>query len=465
MRTGSGLSSSARTATAVFWCAAAATLFIGCSGGGPTAKRGDESGQPTGQSKLKVDVAASTSPATIAPTIATSPASTEPAPQPKGPKAGGDDWSCFRGLHGGVSSWSNAPVDWDGDANRGVIWKTPLTASCTSSPVVWSNHIYITEANHNERAVVAFDAQSGKQIWRQVVEDGGAGAPMPSVADSALALPTPACDDQGVCALFGTGDLACYSHDGRLRWKVFLQRPLIGYGFASSPVVSNAMVFVQFDTQQDGKVLSLDGATGKTLWERERSRGASWSSPIVIHGPDGSPIWVANANGSITAFDTKGQVVWDLDGVTGQVTPSPTWADGRLYLLNIGASLMCYSGGAAPQLLWQYKKGLSDTSSPVVTNGLLFMAITGFLVCVDATTGAQQWKERAPSAYASLVSSGDRVYCMGRDGTMLIVAAERSFRQIGLCQLGDGADATPAMADGRMFVRSNHFLWCLGAGH
>jgi len=434
MRTGSGFSSIATAAAmAGFWCAVAVTWVTVCSSSGQATK----------------------------PAAATGPAPVEPA---RRTKTAGDDWSCFRGPHCGVSSWSNAPVDWDGDSNRGVIWKTPLAASCTSSPVVWSNHIYITEANHDERAVIAFDTETGRQLWRRVVEDGGAGAPLPSVADAALALPTPACDAQGVFALFGTGDLACYSHDGVLRWKVFLQRPVIGYGYSSSPVTSNGMVFVQFDGQENGKVLSLDGATGKTIWERERSRGASWSSPIVIPGPAGSPLWVANANGSITAFDAAGQVVWDLDGVTGQVTPSPTWAEGRLYLLNVGASLMCYSGGASPTLLWEYKKGLSDTSSPVVTNGLLFMSVTGgFLVCLDAKTGEQQWKQRAPGAYASLVCSGDRIYCMGRDGTMLIVAADRNFRQIRLCQLGDGADATPAMDDGRMFVRSNHFLWCLGA--
>jgi outer membrane protein assembly factor BamB len=373
-------------------------------------------------------------------------------------------WNSFRGPRMGVSSWSNAPIDFDGPSNRGVIWKTPLATSCTSSPVIWGNRIFITEANHTERAVIAFDTQTGKQLWRQVVADGGGGAPMPSVADAALALPTPACDADGVYALFGTGDLACFSHEGQLRWKVFVQRPLLGYGYSSSPAVANHRVFIQFDDQENGRVLLLDAATGKTIWERDRSRGASWSSPIVIPGPDGAPLWVANANGSITAFDARGEVVWDLDGVTGQVTPSPIWADGKLYLLNVGASLMCYSGGAVPKLLWEYKKPLSDTSSPVVTNGLLFMSVSGgMLSCVDVKTGEQQWKQRGPGAYASLVSSGDRVYCLGRDGTMMIFAADRKFRQIAMCDLGDGADATPAMADGRMFIRSNHFLWCLGA--
>jgi len=379
-------------------------------------------------------------------------------------KIAGEDWNGFRGSQCGLSSWDNAPVAWDGDGNRGVIWKAPLEMSCASSPVAWANHVYLTEGNHQERAVLAFAAESGRRLWRQVVEDGSGRAPLPSVSGSALALPTPACDANGIYALFGTGDLACYGHDGRLRWKIFLQRPVIGYGFASSPVVSHGTVFVQFDDHENGRVLLLDAATGKTIWEHPRSRGASWCSPIMIPGPAGSPLWVANANGSVTAFDTYGNVAWDLDGVSGQVTPSPTWTQGRLYLVNVGASLMCYSGDITPKLLWEYKKALSDTSSPVVVNGLLFMSATGGrLVCVDATTGQEQWVRKGPGAYASLVGSGNRVYCLGRDGTMLIIAAEREYCQVNVCQLGEGADATPAMGDGRLYIRGDHHLWCVGS--
>jgi outer membrane protein assembly factor BamB len=389
----------------------------------------------------------------------TAPASSRPAAKPL---TGGGDWSCFRGPRCGVSSWDNAPVKWDGRADKGIAWRTPLTMSCVSSPVVWANHVYLTEGNHQERAVLAFDAATGKQLWRKIVADGGGKQPLPSVSAANLAMPTPACDANGVYALFGTGDLASFAHDGTPRWKVFLQRPVIGYGFASSPVVSGGTVFVQFDLHENGQVLAVNAADGKTVWQRERSRGASWCSPIFAPGPSGSPLWLANANGSATAFDSKGDVVWDLDGVTGEVTPSPTWAQGRLYLVNVGSSLMCYDTGGEPKLAWQYKKALSDTASPVVVNGLLFMAASGVrLVCLDAKTGEELWVEKCPKAYASLVGSGDRVYCLGRDGMMLIVAVERKFREIGMNQLGDGADATPAMADGRMYIRSSRFLWCI----
>ena len=190
-------------------------------------------------------------------------------------------WSCFRGPKYGVSPWDNVPVAWDGPSGQGVLWKTPLKTSCVSSPVLWQDRIFLTEADENERAVLAFDAESGRELWRQVVADGGKDAPLPPVADSGLALPTPACDADGVYVLFGTGDLAAFTHDGRPKWQIFLKRPEIGYGYASSPCVIDGLVCVQFDEINGGRVLAVEAATGKIKWEHPRSRGPSWSSPIV----------------------------------------------------------------------------------------------------------------------------------------------------------------------------------------
>lgn len=371
-------------------------------------------------------------------------------------------WSSFRGPNTGVSPWANAPTDWDGPAGRGVIWKTRLKSAGVSSPVVWADRLFLTEGTDKERAVLAFDAGSGRQLWRQVVPDGGKGEPLPSVSDTGLALPTPACDADGVYALFGTGDLAAFSHDGRLLWQKFLGRPVIGYGFASSPCIWGGLLFLQFDTHENGKVLAIETATGTIRWERERMRGAAWSSPIIVPSADAGNLFVVNANGSLTAFNMAGEVTWDCDGVTGDVVPSPAYGSGNLYAVNAGASLLCYEMAKDPRRRWQHTGDLSDTSSPILVNGLLFMAAGGKLVRVDGLTGAELWAQPNEGCYASLVASGDRVYALGRSGKMTVVAAEREYRLIGTCRLGEESDATPAMADGRIFIRGRDHLWCLG---
>lgn len=374
-----------------------------------------------------------------------------------------EPWCCFRGPQYGVSSWTNVPVAWDGRIGKGVLWKSPLKTSCVSSPVLWQDRIFLTEADENERAVLAFDAESGKALWRQAVPDGGKNAPLPPVADSALAFPTPACDADSVYVLFGTGDFAAFTHDGRPKWHVFLKRPDIGYGYSSSPCVIGNLVCVQFDELNGGRVLAVEATTGRIMWERARSRGPSWSSPIVVPATDGKPLLVVNANGSATAYDLTGKPVWDLDGVNGQVTPSPAWCDGRLYLANVGSRLICYNTSGSPRTLWHRSGNLPDVASPVVVKGLLFMATaSGQLVCVDAANGKEVWTHKSPRCYASLVASGNRVYALGRDGTMYIVAAQRTYRIVGTCSLGEGSDATPALGDGRIYIRGRSYLWCIG---
>lgn len=385
-----------------------------------------------------------------------SPAASSPA-EVRGPQ-----WNCFRGPGVGVSPWDNAPTQWDGRSGQGVIWKTPLKMAGLSSPVVWGGRVFVTEGSDKQRAVLAFDAVTGRQLWRQVVSDGGKGEPIPSVSDAGLAMPTPVCDAAGVYALFGTGDLAAFSHDGKPLWQKFLGRPVIGYGFASSPAICDGLLLLQMDTHEDGRVLAVDAATGEIRWQRPRMRGAAWSSPILVDSA-GGPLLVANAVGSLTAFSMSGEVVWDIDGVTGEVTPSPAFWNGNLYAVNVGSALMCFGLAKEPAKRWQYTGSLSNTSSPVAVNGLMLMAAaSGQLVCVDAATGQELWTHDNEGCYASLLASGDRIYVLGRTGTMRIVAAERSYRLISTCKLGEGSDATPAMADGRIFIRGRDHLWCIG---
>ena len=379
-------------------------------------------------------------------------------------------WNSFRGPNQGIAPWTNAPISWDGTTGKGVLWKTKLQLPGISSPSLWGDTIFIAESDDHERAVVAFDAGTGRQLWRQVVRDGslttgtsGNNLTIPSVSDTGLALPTPTCDADGVYVLFGTGDLVAFTHDGKLKWQNFIQRPVIGYGFSSSPCVANHLLFIQFDTYQDGHVFAFNTESGKVQWEHERSRGGAWSSPIIIPANDGTPLFVINATGSLTAYDEAGNVVWDIDGVTGQVTPSPAYSNDRLFAVNAGSPLLCYKISSEPVKQWEFSGNLSDTGSPVALGDLLFMATKdGKLTCLDAVTGKKLWVKKVTAAYSSLVASGNRVYLLGRDGNMLIFAAERDFRTISTCHIPDGTDSTPAFSDGRIYIRGHDYLWCLG---
>ena len=380
-------------------------------------------------------------------------------------------WNCFRGPCCGVSTWSNAPTSWDGQTGAGVLWHVPLSRPGISSPVLWGNRIFLTSADVKAREVVAYDAATGRELWRQVVADGGKGEALPTPRDSAkdmwagLGVPTAACDDSGVYAVFGTGDLVAYSLDGKLRWQVYLHRPFNDYGHASSLVVADGRVCVQYDQKENGRVLAIDAQSGQTVWEQKRTPGASWSSPVVVAGADGKRMLLVNGMGALSAYEiSSGRELWNVEGVTGDVAPSPACWNGRILVANAYARMVCYELAEKPAKTWEYSDALPDVASPVAADGLAFLATSeGQVACVDAKDGAGLWKhDYATGFYASPIVGGNRVYALDRNGTMRIFAAERKFREIASCPLGEGADATPAFADGRIYIRTTNTLWCVG---
>ena len=376
-------------------------------------------------------------------------------------------WNCFRGPRCGVSAWSNAPTAWDGRTGAGVLWHVSLAKPGISSPVLWGETIFLTVADEQAREVVAYSAANGSELWRQAVADGGKGDDLPQTsADTGLGAPTAACDGAGVYAVFGTGDLVAFSHEGKRRWQVYLHRPVNTYGHASSLVVAGGMVCVQYDQAEDGRVLAIDAQSGKTLWERKRTQGAAWCSPVVVAGADGKPLLLVNGLGVLSAYDlASGRELWNVEGVTGDVAPSPACWNGRILVANATARMVCYELAGKPAQQWEYADALPDVASPVAADGLAFLtASSGEIACVDAADGTGLWKHGYPQGfYASPIVCGNRVYALDRDGVMRIVAAERKFREIASCALGEAADATPAFADGRVYIRTRNTLWCVGA--
>ncbi|MEI6212452.1 MAG: PQQ-binding-like beta-propeller repeat protein, partial [bacterium] len=314
--------------------------------------------------------------------------------------------------------------------------------------------LFLTVADEQARAVVAYDAHTGRELWRQVVADGGTGEDLPKTTDdTGLGASTPACDENGVYAVFGTGDLVAYTQDGKRMWQVYLRRPNNSYGHASSLWVQESKVYVQYDQADGGRMLAIDARSGSTVWEQPRIKEPVWCSPMVVASVDGKPLLLALGRDTVDAYDAvAGKACWSVDGVSGEVAPSPAYWSGRVLVANAGARMVCYELTAKPEKKWEYKDELPDVASPVAAGGLVFLASSsGPLVCLDATDGRELWKhEYATGFYASPIVAGNRVYALDRDGVMRIVALERTFREIASCPLGEAADATPAFADGRI---------------
>jgi outer membrane protein assembly factor BamB len=96
----------------------------------------------------------------------------------------------------------------------------------------------------------------------------------------------------------------------------------------------------------------------------------------------------------------------------------------------------------------------------------------GQAVCWRCDTGAERWREKLGGTFsASPVLAGDRVYATNEAGKTFVFKADpNQFEPLGESKLGDEVLATPAICDGRVYLRAavkaggkrDEFLYCLG---
>jgi outer membrane protein assembly factor BamB len=126
--------------------------------------------------------------------------------------------------------------------------------------------------------------------------------------------------------------------------------------------------------------------------------------------------------------------------------------------------IMAVKVGETPELIWEDSDYLSDIPSPVATDKHLFVATSyGAVACYDAQTGSLLWDNDFDDGFfASPMLVEGRVYLLDKSGVMQIIKADGEFEQIGRASLGEATVATPAFANGRIFIRGEKNLYCIG---
>jgi outer membrane protein assembly factor BamB len=385
-------------------------------------------------------------------------------------------WPQFRGPDGsGVSLFTNVPLSWDAVAGANLLWKSPVPASGHSSPVVWSNRVFVSGGDAARREVFCFDAADGALLWRRAVENvPGSPATPPEIPEmTGFASPTMACDGRRVFVLFANGDLAAFTLEGAPVWAKNIGVPKNTYGHATSPVIRPGRLLVQLDQDEGApggsKLLAFDPATGRPLWETRKPTHSSWATPIVIEAAGKTQI-VTLAVPFVMSFAVDdGRELWRAELLAGEVTPSPVFAAGLVFAVNPSTELLALrpdGTGDVTQshVVWRASDNVPDVTSPV-SNGELVFTVTsgGVLTCVDARDGRKLWEAALEiEAQASPAIVGEKLFVLGLRGDAVVVEAARAFRELARSRLPDQFLASPAFADGRMFLRGETNLWCIG---
>jgi outer membrane protein assembly factor BamB len=421
-------------------------------------------------------------------------------------------WPSFRGPRAsGIADGLNLPDRWDVRTGDNILWKVPIPGLGHSSPVVCGDRIFVTTAissrpgatfrpglygdgdasddRSTHRWVIhAFDKHTGKPLWDRTAHEG---EPVDKRhIKSTYASSTPATDGRVVVASFGSQGVYAYDVNGAFRWKVDVGRldlgaydvPGIEWGPASSPIIWNGLVILQYDTQADSFLLALDAGTGATVWKTAREELPSWGTPTVVRTAAGEQL-VTNASNFVRAYDPRtGKEIWRIGRSSKITAPTPIASD----------DLIVVASGRAPErpifvvrptargdvtlpegktqsdaVAWSRTGRGSYMPTPLAYDGMLYvLANNGVFDAYDLKTGEEAYRERVPhlgSGFsASPVAADGKIYVSGEDGEIIILAAGRTFRHIATNSIGELLMATPALSDGVMYVRSVSSLFAVG---
>jgi outer membrane protein assembly factor BamB len=372
----------------------------------------------------------------------------------------------FRGFLGqGVSYSRNIPVDWDGGEGKNILWKVQIPKPGYNSPVIWKNRLFVAGADNQGGMVYCFDRHTGQILWqREVTDIPGSPDEIPNVTgDTGLSAPSVTTNGINVYAIFANGDIAAFTNDGKYVWGRNLGMPNNHYGHASSLIVWKNQVFVQYDTNDGGRVLSLNGQTGETIWDTKRNVNVSWASPILAE-IDGNIQLIMSADPFVAGYDIEtGKELWAVNCLYGEVGSSPAFSDGIVYAASEYARLAAIKPGPSPSILWEDDEYLPEVASPVASEGLLFVATTyGVLVCYDAKTGEKYWEQEFNNSfYSSPVIADGKLFATDINGITHIFKVSKTPELINEPELDETITTTPVFMDGMIYLRGDINLYCI----
>ncbi|MCF8371854.1 MAG: PQQ-binding-like beta-propeller repeat protein [Bacteroidales bacterium] len=373
----------------------------------------------------------------------------------------------FRGPLGqGTTFAKNIPTDWDGPSGKNILWKADIPLPGYNSPVIWDEKILVAGGNSSTRSVYCFNKKDGSLLWQHEVKNvpGSPGKIPKTTDDTGLSAPSLTTDGQRVYGIFGNGDIICTDMEGNQIWAKNLGVPDNHYGHSSSLISWKEKLFVQYDTNKGGKIITLNVFTGDVIWQKTRESKISWASPILAK-IDGSYQLILSANPIVAGYNLEdGKELWAVKCMSGEVGPSPAFADGIIYAANEYAKLVAINSADNYTILWSDNEYLPEVSSPAVSKGLLFIATSfGVFACYDAKSGEKYWEYESPNGfYGSPMIADGKVYTLDMQGIMYIMEVSKEFNLIGQPEIGEETTTTPAFSDGRIFIRTNRSLYCIG---
>jgi outer membrane protein assembly factor BamB len=433
------------------------------------------------------------------------------------------DWPQFRGPNrDGISTDTSVPLTWS--ATENMKWMLDLPGPGSSSPIVTGGKVIVTCFSGNKddgdvsglvRHVVCVDKASGKKLWQKDYpathpDDPSRGM----IMEHGYTSNTPATDGEHIYVHWGKGGVVALDMDGKELWKADTgtESNRMHWGSGGSVLLWKDLVIVNAADEAQA-LIAFDKATGKQVWKQSASAlEMAFSSPRLFKQADGREDLIFAASGELWGMNpATGKLRWYAShGLQGNVAPDPVQA-GDVFCIFGGypqTGRVAVKAGVTGEVsesnvVWRDNNS-SYVPTPVLHDGKLYVINDqGFAWCADVKSGDMLYRERAietggsPSDsaggpggrppggggpggpgggggrrggggkpfYASPIVIGDKIVDVSRKQGTFIYPAKPQFEKPTVNVIaGDTTDfnATPAVSDGCLFLRSNKALYCVG---
>ncbi len=402
-------------------------------------------------------------------------------------------WPEFRGptQDGHVPVGEAVPTNWSETEN--IRWKAPIHGMGWGTPVILDGKVWVTTASENGRtmSVICLDEKTGEVLLDRLVITNDNPEPLANKVNT-YASPSPAVDAERVYLHWGSYGTVCL--DTKTFEELWRRTDLTAShwrGPGSSVALWKDTIILTFDGTDQQYHVALDKKTGETLWRRDRSTHyddieandrpvnsgdlrKAFSTPLFIE-VDGQPQMISSGAKACWAYNPDtGEEIWSVHYPTHSPSSRPVYSPELSYVfINTGLGkpqlwAVRLDGDARGEIgetnvVWELLKRAPPRSSPVLANGLLFLAADSVGSCVDAKTGEVLWSERVGGTVsASLLYAGGNVYFFDEDGYATVVKASDTYEVVAENQLDEGLLASPAASNGALFIRTKTQLYCIG---
>lgn len=430
-----------------------------------------------------------------------------------------DNWPTWRGPHGnGYCDEKNLPTKWS--ATENVVWKVPLPDEGNSTPIIWKDKIFITQQTQKGkmRSTICFSTKDGSKLWEKTIEYT---KDEPTHGTNPHCSASPVTDGEIVVVSHGSAGVFCYDLDGKELWKRDLGECIHIWGFAASPVLWQDRVFLNFGPGERTFLIAMNKKDGSDIWKKDIPGGksglgkdkewiGSWSTPTLAK-INGREELVVSWPNTVRSYDPEtGHEIWSCDGLTKLVYTSALVSDKYVVAMSgYGGSAIGLSTGGMGDVteklrLWRHPNATQRIGSGVIMGEHIYMVNeNGIAMCIDAKTGKILWQERAGGAqWSSLVHADGKLYFITLTGETVVLEAKPEFKEIARNSLtvrkeekkepkteekkepkteekkdekkdakkepkkdtgGERTLASIAISDGKIYIRTYKYLWCIGA--